>query len=197
MRARYHLHGDPARFPVVAELISRVYGRRIRYIADVAGGQGMLAKLLRKAGYEAEVVDPRGWRIKGVPGRQEEFDPQQACYYDLVVGVHPDEATRAIAVSALYVRTLLVPCCNYWDRSRRLGTRALIEAIEEFYQRYRVAHERVVLDIRGPKNIALLTEPPSRKVAISQVVLPLDEGSGDKRPSRETWLAKKRSQGRG
>ena len=69
MSARHTFHGDPARFPEIAALISRTYGRGIRYIADVAGGQGMLTKLLRsKYGYEAEVVDPRGWRMVGVPG---------------------------------------------------------------------------------------------------------------------------------
>jgi hypothetical protein len=196
MSARYNFHGDPARFPAVASLISRVYGRSIRYIADVAGGQGLLARLLRnRFGYDAEVVDPRGWRIKGVPGREEAFDPRQASYYDLVVGVHPDQATRAIAVSALYTRTLLVPCCNFWDRSRRLGTIALVESLEAFYRKYQVRHQRVIIDIRGPKNIVLLTEPASRKVEPSEVVLPPYGGTeGESRP-RSLWLAEKRSRG--
>lgn len=194
MSARYNFHGDPARFPAVASLIFRTYGRGITYIADVAGGQGLLARLLRKRfGYEAEVVDPRGWRIKGVPGREEEFDPAQASYYDLVVGVHPDQATRAIAVSALYTRTLLVPCCNFWDSSRRLGTMALAESLEEFYQRHQIRHHRVILDIRGPKNIALLTEPAARKVDPSEVILPpYQEREGEPR-SPDVWLAEKRS----
>jgi hypothetical protein len=158
---------------VVADLIWRSYGRRIRYIADVAGGQGELSSLLRhRFGYDAEVVDPRGWRIKGVPGREEEFDPAQASYYDLVVGVHPDQATRAVALAALYTRTLLVPCCNFWERSRRLGTIALVEAIEHFYSRYQVRHRRVELELRGPKNIALLTGPPARQIELAEVVLP-------------------------
>ena len=195
MSARYNFHGDPARFPEVAGLISRAYGHRIRYIADVAGGQGMLSKLLRnRLGYDAEVVDPRGWRITGVPGREEAFDPNQASYYDLVVGVHPDQATRAIAMGALYTRTLLVPCCNFWDRSQRLGTIALVESIEKFYRRYQVSYQRVMLDIRGPKNIALLTEPPSRRIELSEVILPPSEGLKGKLPSRDTWLAEKRSQ---
>jgi hypothetical protein len=196
MSARHRFHGDAARFPLVADLISRTYGRSIRYIADVAGGQGLLTKLLRnRFGYEAEVVDPRGWRMKGAPGREEEFDPRQASYYDLVVGVHPDEATRAVALSALYTRTLMVPCCNFWDESQRLGTMGLVESIEAFYQRHQVRHQRVILDFRGPKNIALLTEPASRKVEPSEVVLP-PYGGGRERPrSRGGWLAEKRSRG--
>ena len=161
MRTRHQFHGDPERFPIVADLVFRTYGRSIKYIADVAGGQGMLCRLLRnKYGYEAEVVDPRGWRIKGVPGREQEFDPADASYYDLVVGVHPDEATRAIVTAALGTRTLLVPCCNFWDRSQRLGTLALVESIEQFYRKYQVRFRRLELDLRGPKNIALLTDPP-------------------------------------
>lgn len=196
MSARYNFHGDPRRFPAVASFIFRRYGRGIRYVADVAGGQGLLAKLLRKRyGYEAEVVDPRGWRIKGVPGREEEFDPSEASYYDLVVGVHPDEATRAIAVSALYTRTLLVPCCNFWDSSRRLGTMALVESLEAFYQRYQIGHQRIVLDFRGPKNIGLVTEPASREVEPSEVVLPPDGGTEGEVRSGGVWLAEKRSGG--
>ncbi len=121
----------------------------------------MLARLLRKKhNYEAEVVDPRGWRLRGVPGEEEIFHRSRASYYDLVVGLHPDEATRAVAESALYTRTLLVPCCNFWDRSRKLGTLALVEAIEDYYRANRVRFRRTRTRIRGPKNIVLITEPP-------------------------------------
>jgi hypothetical protein len=73
-------------------------------VADVAGGQGMLTRILRKRfGFEAEVVDPRGWTLKGVPARAVNYDASMADYYDLVVGLHPDEArsrrsTRRAAV---------------------------------------------------------------------------------------------------
>jgi hypothetical protein len=39
-----------------------------RTVADVAGGQGMLARRLRKRhNIECDVVDPRGWVLRGVP----------------------------------------------------------------------------------------------------------------------------------
>jgi hypothetical protein len=39
---------------------------RRSYVADVAGGQGMLTRILRKRfGFETEVIDPRGWALKG------------------------------------------------------------------------------------------------------------------------------------
>src|ERR1700760_2773727 len=101
-RRQHKFHGSPERFDVIAEFIYERYGNRVRYIADVAGGQGMLARILhKKYNYEAEVIDPRGWVLKNVPNRVEEFGPSMASYYDLIVGLHLDEATRAVAQSGL------------------------------------------------------------------------------------------------
>ena len=68
-RQQHRFHGDPERFDVVAEFINGKYGKSIRYIADVAGGRGMLSRILRKRyNYESEVVDPRGWKPRGGGG---------------------------------------------------------------------------------------------------------------------------------
>ena len=84
-KRRHRFHGDPDRFEVVAEFFSNEYGTNIRYIADVAGGQGMLYRLLRKKyNYDCEVVDPRGWTLKGVPNQSTQFDASIADYYDLL-----------------------------------------------------------------------------------------------------------------
>jgi hypothetical protein len=64
---RRNFHGDPSRFPTLAELIAERFGREVRHVADVAGGQGMLTRLLRKKNYDAVVIDPRGWRLRKVP----------------------------------------------------------------------------------------------------------------------------------
>jgi len=46
----------------VADFIHSRYARTVRYIADVAGGQGMLTRILcKRYHYDCEVVDPRGW----------------------------------------------------------------------------------------------------------------------------------------
>ena len=67
---QHRFHGDASRFAAVAELISVTYGRSVHYIADVAGGQGMLSRILRKKyNYDCEVLDPRPWVLKGVPRR--------------------------------------------------------------------------------------------------------------------------------
>jgi hypothetical protein len=163
--SRHRFHGDPARFEVVAEFIAERFPD-VRYIADVAGGQGMLTRVLRKRfGYEAELVDPRGWSLKGVPARAEQFDASMADYYDLVVGLHPDEALRNVVESAGQTPALVVPCCNFWSADSKLGRDELIERIADFHARRGGTSEHIVLDFRGPKNHALTLLPPAHPTA--------------------------------
>ncbi len=106
----------------MATFIYERYGSSVNYIADVAGGQGMLSRILRKKyNYEAEVVDPRGWTLRGVPNRAEEFDPALAPYYDLIVGLHPDQATRAVAEAALVKPVIIVPVLAIFGPRRSWG----------------------------------------------------------------------------
>mgnify|MGYP006305283407 CR=1 FL=1 len=159
-RQQHRFHGAPRRFEVLAEFINEWYGNRIRYVADVAGGRGMLCRLLQKRyNYESHVIDPRGWTLKGVAGREIEFGPEHADYYDLIVGLHPDEATRAVAQAALIRPAILIPCCNFWSEAR-LGRDELVEAIADYYQAHHVPFERVTFPFKGPKNIGLVSEPP-------------------------------------
>jgi hypothetical protein len=160
MATRHRFHGDPARFQVLAAYIAERYGRTVHFIADVAGGQGMLSRVLTKQyNYEAEVIDPRGLALRGVSSRAEPFDPCTADFYDLIVGLHPDEATRAVAEAALVRPTILIPCCNFWC-SAKLGRDELVDAIAAFYRNTGVRGERVTFDFAGPKNIGLVSEPP-------------------------------------
>jgi hypothetical protein len=153
-------HGSPERFEVVAELIHDTYGKNIHYIADVAGGRGMLTRILhKKYNYKAEVIDPRGWALRGVDSVKEEYSSQKASYYDLIVGLHPDEATREVAASALVRPTILIPCCNFWDPSKKLGRDALIQAIEEYYKANKISYKKVTFDFRSTTNIGLITTP--------------------------------------
>ena len=157
-KTQYAFHGSPYRFEVIAMFLNEYFGNQIQYIADVAGGQGMLAKLLNKYNYEAEVIDPRGWRIKGVPGRAEEFDPSCASYYDVIVGLHPDEATRPIAEAARERPTLIIPCCNFWS-DEKLGRNELVEAIEAYYDENDMEYQRIEFPFKGPKNLGILSFP--------------------------------------
>ena len=119
----------------------------------------MLAKLLsKKCHYICDVIDPHGWTLKGVLSRKEEFDPSTATYYDLIVGLHPDEAIRDVAKAALMRPTILVPCCNFWSE-KKLGRDELLQAVEVYYANNNVSFERVTFDFNGPNNIGLLSEP--------------------------------------
>jgi hypothetical protein len=157
---RHRFHGDPARFETAAAFIAERFPEA-RYVADVAGGQGMLTRVLRKRfGFEAEVIDPRGWALKGVPARAEYYTPAMADYYDLVVGLHPDQALRSVVESAARVAVLVVPCCNFWDRDSRLGRDELIGQIARFHHSLGGTSERVTLAFSGPVNRGLILSPP-------------------------------------
>ncbi len=159
-RIRGHsFNGAPERFEVLAEYIRNKYGNRIKYIADVAGGQGMLSRILNKYNYRSEVFDTRERVLVGVSHRREEFKPSHASYYDLIVGLHPDGATRAVAEAALTKPTILIPCCNFWDKTKKLGREALLAEISKFYGQNGVLHERVVFDFDSSKNVGLVSHP--------------------------------------
>lgn len=156
----HSFHGAPERFEVVADFIAEKYGRKIKYIADVAGGQGMLTRILRKKyNYEAEVVDPRGYTLVGVPSVQKEFSVDIANNYDLIVGLHPDAATRAVAEGACVKSAIIIPCCNFWDKTKKLGREALLAEISKFYDDNDVEYERIVFDFSSSKNVGLVSRP--------------------------------------
>lgn len=163
LHGNYHghkFHGAPERFEVLADFIAKTYGRKIKYIADVAGGQGMLTRILRKKyNYEAEVVDPRGFTLKGVPSNINDFNKDVALNYDLIVGLHPDQATRAVAEGACVKPAILIPCCNFWDQTRKLGREALLEEISKYYDQNEVEYKRVTFDFNSSKNIGLVSKP--------------------------------------
>ena len=61
----------------------------------------MLSRILnKKYNYQAEVIDPRHYQVVGVQNRQCEYVSDMASYYDLVIGLHPDEAVREVVESA-------------------------------------------------------------------------------------------------
>lgn len=157
----HKFHGDPARFDTVALFIAQNYTGKVKRIADVAGGQGMLSRILsKKYNFECEVVDPRGFTLVGVENRKEEYKADMADYYDLVVGIHPDEALKEVVYSAKVRPVIVIPCCNFWSKEETLGRNALLAKIEEFYKENAISYQRVTFDFEGPKNIGLVSEPP-------------------------------------
>ena len=159
-RKQHLLYGDPRRFDVVADFVIDRFGRKdVEYIADVAGGKGLLTRTLSKKGnFVCELIDPRKTVLKGIHHRSEQFRAGMADYYDLLIGLHPDDALRELANAALVRPVVLVPCCNFWDDERR-GKEELLAAIEDFYRENSVHFERITLDFKGPKNVAIVSEP--------------------------------------
>lgn len=115
--------------------------------------------LNKKFNYESEVIDPRGYALRGVPNRAVVYASEMADYYDLIVGLHPDEATRQVVESARYKPIIVIPCCNFWDQSVKLGSRALIQAIAEYTASLGVRHEIVEFGFSRPKNTGIITSP--------------------------------------
>lgn len=157
-RKQVKCHGDIKRFEIIADFIYNYFGNSVNYIADVAGGQGLLSRMLnKKYNYCSEVIDPRGFTLKGVPGRKCEYTYQMAEYYDLIVGLHPDEAVKEVVESALYKPAVIVPCCNFWDTTQKLGSKELVKSICEYLTEHSVKHEIIPFDFSGPKNIGIIT----------------------------------------
>ena len=158
-RKQVKCHGDEKRFEAVAGFIYDYYGASVKYIADVAGGRGLLSRLLnKKYNYESEVIDPRGYALKGVPGTACEYVANMAGYYDLIVGLHPDEAVRPVVESALIKPVLVIPCCNYWDRDKKLGAKELVLSIETYMTEKNIHYKKVIFDFKGPQNIGFATK---------------------------------------
>ena len=157
--APHRFHGDPRRFEAVADFVGLRFPSA-RTAVDVAGGQGMLARFLSKRhNIATEVVDPRGWVLRGVANRTEEYRAEMADYFDVVVALHPDEALRDVVASAVVRPVVVIPCCNFWTRDEKLGRDALITAIADAHRPIGEV-EQVVFDFRGPKNVGLVLFPP-------------------------------------
>jgi hypothetical protein len=92
-----------------------------------------------------------------VASRKAEYSPDMAPFYDLIAGLHPDGATRAVAESALRRPVLLVPCCNEWDKTKKLGAKDLVRSIQDYFDVQGILNETVNFDFKGPKNIGIVT----------------------------------------
>ena len=157
-KTQIKLNGSVDRFEEVAAFIYDRFGNSIKYIADVAGGQGMLSRILnKKYNYESEVIDPRHYQVVGVNNRECEYKSDMADYYDLIVGLHPDEAIRDVVESALVRPILVLPCCNFWDKSKKLGTKEMVNEICIWLKSNHIKYEVITFNFKGPKNIGILT----------------------------------------
>lgn len=103
---------DKRRFELFARFLKeRFPGARRLY--DVAGGMGKLNVELTRCGFAAITYDVRHKRLP-VAFAERRFTLDEPCECDLVVGMHPDGATRLIIEYAAKHRRpfSIVPCCS-------------------------------------------------------------------------------------
>lgn len=151
-------NGSEERFEEIARFVYDRFGNSIKYIADVARGQEMLSRILsKKYNYDVEVIDPRHYQIVGVKNRECYYKSDMAGYYDLIIGLHPDGAIRDVVESAKTRQVLVVACCNFWDKTKKLGTKEMIVEISKWLDENKIKYEIITFKFKGPKNIGILT----------------------------------------
>ncbi|MBL8755774.1 MAG: hypothetical protein JNK15_20930 [Planctomycetes bacterium] len=103
---------DQRRFELFAELVTRTFPAA-RAAFDIAGGQGRLNQALTARGLEVLTFDKR-WKREAVRYAERLFTLAEPCTCDLLVGMHPDGATRIIVEYAAQHRVpfAIVPCCS-------------------------------------------------------------------------------------
>ncbi|AKF81056.1 hypothetical protein SAMN05443572_109310 [Myxococcus fulvus] len=102
---------DKRRFDLFADfIVSRFVAPRV---FDVAGGQGRLNEALTRRGRAVTTFDLRHKHLP-VAYAQRIFTLEEPCEAELVVGMHPDGATRVIIEYAARHRLpfAVVPCCS-------------------------------------------------------------------------------------
>jgi len=103
---------DKRRFEVFARwIVERFEAPRV---FDVAGGAGRLNLALASLGRKVTTFDRKPVRLAGLEYIERRFALDEPCACDLVVGMHPDGATRVIVEYAALNRIpfAVVPCCS-------------------------------------------------------------------------------------
>ncbi len=118
---------DKRRFVLFADLVVERFPSA-RRIFDIAGGMGQLNVELTSRGRDILTFDSRH---KHLPVRfaERRFGLDEPCECDLVIGLHPDGATRVIVEYAVRHRVpfAIVPCCPDNGMSYRPWMRHLRE----------------------------------------------------------------------
>lgn len=108
--------GDPRRFHMMAEAVAEIWpDQNIRY-ADIAAGKGYLRSALYQLGYQNGICfDKRPNKAGRKHYQYRYFDRHVRNEFDLLLGMHPDEATDIIITEAArrQIPFVIVPCCAY------------------------------------------------------------------------------------
>jgi hypothetical protein len=123
---------DGRRFRVFAEFIHKTYPQ-VHRVADVAGGHGGVSFHLYRFGYAATIIDERDVHLPGrlkrvlrkesvkqgriveIPRLVKRVQDVDLGSYDLIVALHPDEATEHVVRAGIEHGKdfAVVPCCVF------------------------------------------------------------------------------------
>jgi hypothetical protein len=103
---------DKRRFDLFADLLVSRFPQALR-VYDIAGGMGKLNESLTQRGRTVTTFDLRHKHLP-VKYAQRLFTLEEPCEAELVVGMHPDGATRIIIEYAAHhgLGFAVVPCCS-------------------------------------------------------------------------------------
>ena len=103
---------DQRRFELFARFLVERFPAAPR-VFDVAGGMGKLNEALSALGRQVTTFDRRHKHLP-VTFAEREFTLDEPCAAELVVGMHPDGATRLIIEYAArhHIGFAVVPCCS-------------------------------------------------------------------------------------
>jgi hypothetical protein len=103
---------DKRRFELFARFLVERFPAAPR-VFDVAGGMGKLNEALSALGRQVTTFDRRHKHLP-VTFAEREFTLEEPCAAELVVGMHPDGATRLIIEYAArhHIGFAVVPCCS-------------------------------------------------------------------------------------
>jgi hypothetical protein len=125
---------DKRRFDLFADMLRGTFPEA-RRVFDVAGGMGKLNEALTRRGCEVITFDRRHKHLP-VKFAEREFTLDEPCEAELIVGMHPDGATRVIIDYAAKhgVPFAIVPCCSdnsmpYKPWMRHLAERATTQGL--------------------------------------------------------------------
>lgn len=115
--------GDTRRFDLFADFIKSNFPN-CNKVADIAGGKGYLQIALKERGFNVTTFDKRKYKANKINYQYRYFDSTVKENFDLMVGMHPDEATDIIIVEAAKrsIPFAIVPCCimpnaiPYWGQ---------------------------------------------------------------------------------
>jgi hypothetical protein len=121
-------------------------------VFDIAGGMGKLNVALTQRGLDVLTFDKR-WKHAEVNYAQRLFTLDEPCTCDLVVGMHPDGATRIIVD---YARRhgrpfAIVPCCS----DNGMPYKPWMRHLAELARSYELTVEEAELPMQGRARVLL------------------------------------------